>query len=200
MICLKSNLFFFSRYFRGHGLKAQVVHLPNGMIGSIFICSLRHNDNGVQNLSGLNDHLVSILVPLYESNGNLIYPAVYGDAIFTPLATITRPYPNPNHEQKIVNTRFSSLREDIEHKFAQIFGLYQVLRNAARHHLFWNAEHTRKLFFSCLFISNCYTCFNESRNRVYNLRAPTLQQWLPLEEELQPAPIIPLHPNQANYL
>ena len=96
---------FISCYFGGHGLKAQVVLLPNGMIGrSIFICSLRHNDNGVQNLSGLNDYLVSNLSPLYQNGNNSVYPALYGDGIFATLATIMRPYPSPNHEQKIVNT------------------------------------------------------------------------------------------------
>ena len=174
--------------------------LPNGMIGSIFVCSLRHNDNGVQNLSGLNEYLVRMLRPLYQRAGNLIYPALYGDAIFTPLATIVRPYTNPNHEQLIVNTRFSSLREDIEHKFCQVFGLYQVLRHASRHHLFWGAEHVRKLFFSCLFISNCYTCFNESRNRYFNLRAPTIQQYLPTNEALQRAPNVIANQNDPYML
>jgi hypothetical protein len=169
------------------------------MIGSIYICSLRHNDNGVQNLSGLNDYLFSILSPLYSRNGNNVYPAVYGDGIFTPLATVMRPYVQPNHEQKIVNTRMSSLREDIEHKFSQVFNLYQVLRMSWQHFLFWNGDHVRKLFFTCLFVSNCYTCFNESRNRQFNLRAPTLQQYLPLDEDLIPAPPSPnhlgIHPN-----
>ena len=170
------------------------------MIGSVFICSLRHNDNGVQNLSGLNDYLVSLLQPLYQRTGLLVYPAVYGDAIFTPLATIQRPFTSPDHPQKIINTRFSSLREAVEHKFAQVFGLYQVLRHSSRHQLFWNADHVRKLFFSCLFISNCYTCFNESRNATFALRAPTLQQWLPLDEELELAPTVEVTGNAANYL
>ena len=180
-------------------MKAQVVLLPNGMIGSIFICSLRHNDNGVQNLSGLNEYLVQILQPLYQQGGLPVYPAIYGDGIFTPLATIMRPYTRPNHEQRIINTRFSSLREDIEHKFAQVFGLYKVLRDATRHRLFWDAEHVRKLFFCCLFTSNCYNCFNESRNRAYDLRAPTLEQHLPLNEQLIPPPVVVVNPNQANF-
>ena len=71
----------------------QVVLLPNGMIGSICICSLRHNDNGVQNLSGLNGYLVSLLNPLYQNGNNSVYPALYGDGIFATLATIVHPYP-----------------------------------------------------------------------------------------------------------
>ena len=184
---------FTSRYFRAHGLKAQVLLLPNGMIGSTFICSLRHNDNGVQNLSGLNEYLVSILEPLYqEEDNNLVFPAVYGDAIFTPLATMSRPYTgNITREQRIVNARMSSLREDIEHKFSQTFNLYQLLRTFIRHHLFWNGEHVRKKFFTCLFVSNCYTCFNESRNRAFNLRAPRMWDYLPIDEMIVPAPETP---------
>ena len=181
---------FYNRYFRGHGLKAQVVHLPNGMIGSIFICSLRHNDNGVQNLSGLNDYLVSILDPLYYNATLPVYPALYGDGIFATLATIVRPYQRPNEEQAIINTQFSSLREDIEHKFSQVFNLYQVLRASWRHQLFFNAEYVRRLFFVCLFISNCYTCFNESRNLRFNIRAPTIEGYLPCDEQLTPAPVV----------
>lgn len=176
-------------------MKAQVVLLPNGMIASIYICSLRHNDNGVLNLSGLNDYLVSLLDPLYQDGPINVYPALYGDGIFSTLAAVVKPYPNPNHEQKIVNTRFSSLREDIEHKFSQVFGLFQILRMTSRHNLFHNAADVRKLFFNCLFVSNCYTCFNESRNRAFQLRAPSLAQYLPLDEELTPAPVLPENPN-----
>jgi hypothetical protein len=81
---------FFSHYFRGCGLKVQVIHLPNGMIGCIYICSLRQNDNGVLNLSGLNEYLIELLQPLYWRGQLPVYPAVYGDAIFTSLATFTR--------------------------------------------------------------------------------------------------------------
>ena len=192
---------FYNRYFRGHGLKAQVVHLPNGMIGSIFIGSMRHNDNGLQNMSGLNDYLFSILPPLYQTPTHTnVFPALYGDGIFATLATIIGPYRAPNWEQRVVNTRMSSLREDIEHKFSQVFGLYRVLRPSWIHNLFFNAEHVRKLFFTCLFMSNCYTCFNESRNRYFNLRAPSIDQYLPLTEVLVMAPTDPVPANPMELL
>ena len=181
-------------------MKAQVLLLPNGMIGSIFITTLRHNDNGVQNLSNLNGYLRGILDPLYrDSNNNQVYPAVYGDAIFTPLATIIRPYTSPNEEQKIVNTRFSSLREDIEHKFSQVFGRYKILSSPEKHKLFNNGEYVKKTFFSCLFVSNCWTCLCESRNETHGMRAPTLQEYLPLDEALVPAPELEGNPNHPNY-
>ena len=52
---------FYSGYFRRHGLKAQVVYLPIGIIGSVYIAELRQNDNGVQNMSGLNNYLLQLL-------------------------------------------------------------------------------------------------------------------------------------------
>ena len=52
---------FYSGYFRAHGLKAQVVYLPIGIIGSVFIDSIREHDNGMQNISGLNDYLMELL-------------------------------------------------------------------------------------------------------------------------------------------
>ena len=76
---------FYSGYLRRHGLKAQVVFLPIGMIGSVYITELRQNDNGVQNLSGLKNYLLRLL------NGILIdglLPAIYCDGIFRVLATI----------------------------------------------------------------------------------------------------------------
>ena len=44
-------------YFFYNGLKTQLVSIPNGMIGSVFIASLWQNDSGVLNLSGIADCL-----------------------------------------------------------------------------------------------------------------------------------------------
>ena len=68
---------FYSRYFRAHRLKFQIVIFQDGMIGSIFGCSICHNDNGVLNMSNLSDSLLSILTPI----GEFIYPSLYPDAI-----------------------------------------------------------------------------------------------------------------------
>ena len=84
---------FFSNYFKEHGLKFQVVAFPDGMIGSIFGCSIRHNDNGVLNMSGLNDYLQDILEPMGDT---FVYPAIYCDAIYQLAETIINRYANPN--------------------------------------------------------------------------------------------------------
>jgi hypothetical protein len=65
---------FYSVYLRSHGLKAQVVYLPIGIVGSVFITEIRQNNNGTLNMSGLSDYLVDLLT------GNLIgrlFPCLY---------------------------------------------------------------------------------------------------------------------------
>lgn len=44
---------FYSSYLRRHGLKAHIVYLQIGIIGSVFITKLWYHDNRVQNISGL---------------------------------------------------------------------------------------------------------------------------------------------------
>jgi hypothetical protein len=76
---------FYSGYFCKHGLKAQVVYLPIGLIGSIFITKICQKDNGVLNMSGLNDYLCWLL------SGHLIrglFPCLYCDGIFANHSTI----------------------------------------------------------------------------------------------------------------
>ena len=81
----------YSNYFKAHGLKCQVVVLPDGTIGSIYMSSIRHNDNRLVNLSVLNEYLMSILDPIFQ----YIYPALYCDAIYGLLSTLVCRYQNP---------------------------------------------------------------------------------------------------------
>ena len=94
-------------YFCSHGLKAQVVFLPIGLIGSVFIAELRQNDTGVLNMSGLNDYLVRIL------DGCLLgglFPCLYCDGIFPNLAMIVPRFVNPSPDQTLQNIIFASQR------------------------------------------------------------------------------------------
>ncbi len=121
---------FYSGYFSRHGLKCQVVYLPNGLIGSVFITEMRQNDNGVQNMSGLNNYLLSLLqgTGLGDFVGGLL-PALYCDGIFGVLATIVPRYVNPTALDRLINIRLASVRQIIEHVFAdhrQMFRIYQV--------------------------------------------------------------------------
>ena len=61
MRCLHIQKAFYSGYCKKHGIKFQVVVLPNGMIACVFGGSLCHNDIGMLNMSGLVDYLTEIL-------------------------------------------------------------------------------------------------------------------------------------------
>lgn len=86
---------FFSNYARGHGLKVQIVIFPNGMIGSVFIASLRHNDHGMMNMSGISSYLNQLLDSISLPPIGLL-PSLYADGIFTPQLSISPHYRNPN--------------------------------------------------------------------------------------------------------
>ena len=50
-----------------------MVGLSDGMIGSIFGCSIRHNDKGGLNMYGLNRYLLEILQTFRET---CMYPSL----------------------------------------------------------------------------------------------------------------------------
>ena len=117
---------FYSGYLRRHGLKAQIIYLPIGIIGSVFITELRQNDNGVQNLSGLNNYILELVAGIFFGG---LFPCLYGGGIFRVLATILPRFTNPSPVLHLLNLRLASLRETIEHVFAdhrtrfKIFGV-----------------------------------------------------------------------------
>jgi hypothetical protein len=120
---------FYSGYLCCHRLKAQVVYLPIGIIGSVFITELQQNDSGLLNMSGLNDYLVGLL------SGNFVgqlLPCLYCDGIFANLARILPRYTNPTPEERLLNLKLASQRQCIEHVFGDHrnrFKLFLVLIN-----------------------------------------------------------------------
>ncbi len=53
-----------------------MVYLPIGIIGLVFITELRQNDNGVQNMSGLNNYLLTLFNGIFIDG---LFPALYCD-------------------------------------------------------------------------------------------------------------------------
>ena len=73
---------FFNGWKNKHGLKAQTIMLPDGMWGNIYIMSMRNNDNGLFNMSGIGDYLAEIfpIMDGCEPNRPIRY-AIYSDGI-----------------------------------------------------------------------------------------------------------------------
>ena len=181
----------YSGYLRAHGLKAQVVWLPIGIIGSVFITEIRQNDNGVQNISGLNNYLVQIFTASAILIGNL-FPCLYCDGIFALLVTILPRFINPTPIQYILNMRMASLREVIEHVFCDHWNRFQVFHVPRYLRLFDHGEKIRRMSLASFLVLNCYYCMNGTRSRYFGYYPPTLNIYLPLNEILAPPPAVNL--------
>jgi hypothetical protein len=180
---------FYSGYLRRHGLNAQVVFLPIGIIGSVFITELRQNDNGVLNMSGLNEYLLELLHGIFVDG---LFPALYCDGIFAVLATILPRFTNPTPELHLLNMRMASLRQCIEHVFGDHRTRFRIFSIPQYLHLFSNGVKVRRMCLVSFFILNCHYCIDGTRSTFFGHVAPTIEDYLPLDEELVPPPAVNL--------
>ena len=74
---------FYTRYGKKHGLKTQVLLLPNGIVGHCWVHSMAQNDRGLINLSGLEEYMRDVLNP-YRIGDFMMLPATYADSIYVP--------------------------------------------------------------------------------------------------------------------
>ncbi len=156
----------------------------------MFITKNWHNDSGVLNMSGLNNYLVGLL------SGNLVgrlLPCLYCDGIFANHATILPRYANPTPAERLLNLKLASQRQCIEHVFGDHrirFKLFSV-----PHYLSLFNQGVRVRRDECLlsfFMLNCHYCLDGTRLHYFGHPAPTLEEYLPLDEELQPPPAVNL--------
>jgi hypothetical protein len=180
---------FYSGYLRHHGLKAQVVYLPIGVIRLVFITELRQNDSGLLNMSGLNDYLVGLL------SGNLVgqlLPCLYCDGIFANLATILPRYTKPTPEERLLNLKLASQRQCIEHMFGDHRNRFKLFSVPHYLCLFNQGVKVRRECLVSFFMLNCHYCLDGTRSQYFGQAAPTLEEYLPLDEHLIPPPAIDL--------
>ena len=180
---------FYSGYFRDHGLKAQVVYLPIGIIGAVYIAEIRQNDNGVLNMSGLNDYLVELLHGIFI---NGLFPCLYCDGIFILLACILPRFTNPTPVQHLLNMRLASLRECIEHLFADHKMRFKIFWVPRYLQMYNQGEKIRQMCLVSFFALNCYNCIAGTRSQYFGQIPPTLDDYLPLDEVLIPPPAVDL--------
>jgi hypothetical protein len=159
------------------------------MIGSVFGASWNNNDNGILNLSGLADYLMSCLQPIASGIDNF-FPAVYGDGIFAVSATVFGRFRAPLSDwEEVVNIRMASLRICIEHLFGSYFNLFKLLKTTRQMTVIRTSADKLRLCTVCFFLLNCYTCMNGSAtNTIFGTVPPTIDEYLPLDEVLEEAP------------
>jgi hypothetical protein len=144
---------------------------------------MRQNDNGVQNMSGLNNYLLSLFTGILIGG---LFPCLYCDGIFAVLATILPRFTDPTPEEQLLNQRLASLREIIEHVFGDHHKRFVLFNIPDRLQLFNHGVRVRKMFLVSFFILNCYYCLHGTRCRFFGQIPPTLEDYLPLDEILYP--------------
>jgi hypothetical protein len=159
------------------------------MWGSLFIASIRHNDKGTVNASGLNDYLMDCLNFMELPEPRHIRPALFGDDIFEETPVIVRKQKkrrnggDVDEEQKAIDLRLSSLRQSIELGYGLVFNLFKILRVKNFFQLYKKADEVREMIYVCFFLCNCYTCLNGNvANSIFDSKPPTLEEYLPLDE------------------
>ena len=105
------------------------------------------------------------------------------------MATIVARYSTPDANEQRINVRLASVRQSIEHIFALHKKTFNLFNVAESFRLMENGKESYRLVLNSLFLMNCYICLNESANH-FNLRPPTLEEYIPLTETLKAAPII----------
>jgi len=153
---------------------------------------MRHNDNGVLNMSNLANVLADLLAPFALPPLFLFLPALYADGIFTVLSTILPRYRNPTLIQRRINQRMSGMRQILEHCFADHRAMFGLFSNPSRLRLFFTGVYVRKLLLTSFLILNCRYCLTGVRSSVFNLPPLSLEEYLPLDEALDPAPELDL--------
>jgi hypothetical protein len=155
----------------------------------VFITELRQNDNGVLNMSGLSDYLVSLL------SGNLVgrlLPCLYCDGIFANLATILPRYTNPTHEEQILNIKLASQWQFIAHVFGDHRIQYKLFSVSHSLWLFNNGVKVQRECLVSFIMLNCHYCLDGTRLGYFGHVTPMLEECLPLDEHLDPPPAVDL--------
>jgi hypothetical protein len=125
-------------------------------------------------------------------DGGLL-PALFGDAIFLlghNYSTIITRYDlvGTAEEQQMLRRlkfRMSGVRQSIEHMYGQLFNLFHFLKTPRQFKLYTNGQLAYRTGVVSFLLLNCYTCFNGSPcNSMFNTFPPTIQEFLPVDEEL----------------
>ena len=176
---------FYSGYFKEHGIKYQNVLLPNGLYGSVWGASTSYNDMGILNMSGLIEYLYQILTP--TSSGGL--PCGLGDGIFSQSQVLmsTKMDTNAGLNDRRVMNRLHSVRQPVELQYGHFFNSFRLFKNEDAFKLFNKGEFAYRVGIVGFFLLNCRTCLRGSVvNAFFDMLAPTLEDYIPLDEELEP--------------
>ncbi len=120
------------------------------------------------------------------------YFRAYCDGIFPDLATIVPHFVNPLPDQTLQNIIFTSQRQCLEHVFGDHRVRFKWFGMTHRLHLFNQGVIIRRECLLSFFVLNCYYCLDGTRGGYFQCIPPSLQEYLPLDEILEPPPAVDL--------
>ena len=169
---------FFTSYGKMHGMKTLALHLPNGMVGSVYFCSVANNDKGAINLSGVESSIKLAFNDARLADG-VSYPKIYGDEIFDSSEVICK----ANRQQTLFYSRLSSTRGDNEHIFGLVSNLWK--RSKVKHTwmLMKMRNNVKAHLFSIFFATHLYSCLKGNKTSTkYGFAPYSLDEYLDVNE------------------
>jgi hypothetical protein len=166
---------FYTHYGKEHGLKAQIVTLPNGMYGHLYVTNGAQNDRGLINLSGIQEGYRRS----FDESGIRVrgfYPVLGGDDTYPHTEIVIRSY--RGEDDGGFRQCFKSARERVEHHLGLAISLWRLL---TRYHLHKILE--RDVFLKRLvvahFLTNCKSCFDGNTvSSAFQCPTPDIEEYL----------------------
>lgn len=176
---------FYSGYVKRHGLKFQTLWAPNGMFVSVFGSSLRVQDNGMVNISGLNSYLETRM-PVLESEHGSFQAKAYGDAIYSDRSCIVGRAKKNNDDEwrKMIDKQLGRKRTSVENSYAGLKAFAGLFAKDKAFKIMNKGEAAVKTSIVIFFLYNCLSCFNGNSTATrFHLKTPDIEDYLPLTED-----------------
>ena len=154
---------------------------------------MRHNDNGLLNMSGVADFSSDHFPEMNDCDPQFrLRYALYCDGIFQNYACLfNKPLGRLTEWQRALYRRYNLMRVSIEHSYGSFKNMFPIFRFGRQLKLMDDAGAIQRLTVVCFFIYNCKICLRGSNTTViYDIAPPTLEEYLPLNEQLEQAPYV----------
>lgn len=168
-----------------HGVKGEVVGLPNGIMTVFGACSCRRNDTGgMLRMSGLDDFLGAIQEnePIkYNLFGDLAYRAFWLNNIVTYFRAFAGE--GLTRYEKVVNAEMKSVRQRVEFPFAAKKNMLKICTKPDSFRLGKNCPYAVEQYRIVHLLLNIHTCLNGNHSTSYecfNISPPVLEEYLRL--------------------
>ena len=181
-----------------HGLKYQVVMLPNRLFGHLFgPIEARHNDTFTLAESGLVDECIlhAKLPGTLEGGGGVggvvdesasgmdtsdgpCYLQLFGDLAYGLDRQIISPFPQPGRteDQQEWNTRMSKVRIEVKHGFTLVTNSWRLLEVDWKLHVFQSP--VGRYYRVAVLLTNALACLQPNQvSQYFNCAPPSLEEY-----------------------